>query len=114
MKYFYLYIGAAVASGLGSLIRYLIISFTPVNRKLFTGVFLVNMMGSFLMGWLSVTMLSNEWRIFIGTGLIGGITTFSTMMTQGEQLVTLKQRSIYFLSTLCLGIFLFLIGAQLK
>lgn len=114
MKYFYLYIGVGVASGLGSLIRYLIISFTPINRKLFTGVFFVNMIGSFLMGMLSVTVLSNEWHIFIGTGLIGGITTFSTMMTQGNQLDTLKQRLIYFLLILCLGMFLFFLGTQIK
>lgn len=109
---FYLYFSSG--AGVGSVIRFLIISYTPNKRKFFTGVFAVNILGSLLIGILSVNVLPTTWHTVIGTGFIGGLTTFSTMMTQGEQLTKFKLKLIYFSITLVFGLMFFSIGAQIK
>lgn len=109
---FYLYL--SLGAGIGSVIRFLIISYTPNKRKFFTGVFAVNILGSLLIGILSVNVLPTTWHTVIGTGFIGGLTTFSTMMTQGEQLTKFKLKLIYFSITLVFGLMFFSIGAQIK
>ena len=103
-----------MGAGIGSVIRFLIISYTPNKRKFFTGVFAVNILGSLLIGILSVNVLPTTWHTVIGTGFIGGLTTFSTMMTQGEQLTKFKLKLIYFSITLVFGLMFFSIGAQIK
>lgn len=112
MKYFNFYFYFCLAAGLGSVIRFLIISLTPNISKFFTGVFFVNIIGSLLMGVLSISSFIGAWHIIIGTGFIGGLTTFSTMMTQGEQLNSYKFRIFYFLITLIFGMVFFLIGTR--
>ena len=109
---FYLYF--SLGAGIGSVIRFLIISYTPNKRKFFTGVFAVNILGSLLIGILSVNVLPTTWHTVIGTGFIGGLTSFSTMMTQGEQLTKFKLKLIYFSITLVFGLMFFSIGAQIK
>nr|WP_263431461.1 CrcB family protein [Leuconostoc gasicomitatum] len=104
----------SLGAGIGSVIRFLIISYTPNKRKFFTGVFAVNILGSLLIGILSVNVLPTTWHTVIGTGFIGGLTTFSTMMTQGEQLTKFKLKLIYFSITLVFGLMFFSIGAQIK
>ena len=46
------------------------------------GTFAVNIVGCFLIGIIFVvaerTVLSPEWRLFLATGLCGGLTTFSS------------------------------------
>ncbi len=42
----------------------------------------INLSGSFLMGWLSILVLSGNMRVFLTTGLLGGYTTFSTFNTE--------------------------------
>ncbi len=104
----------SLAAGIGSVIRFLIISYTPNKSKIFTGVFAVNILGSLLMGILSVNVVPATWHTVIGTGFIGGLTTFSTMMTQGEQFTKFKSRLIYFTMTIILGLIFFSIGVQIK
>ena len=89
------------------------------------GTLAVNVIGSFLMGILTVyllerTQLSPEWRAALLIGLLGAFTTFSTfsietfnLLEQGEQLKALL--NIVFSVGLCLlatGLGL-LIGRQL-
>jgi len=89
------------------------------------GTLAVNVIGSFLMGILTVyllerTQLSPEWRAALLIGLLGAFTTFSTfsietlnLLEQGEQLKALL--NIVLSVTLCLlatGLGL-LIGRQL-
>ena len=80
MNYFFVFIGG----GIGALLRY----FTSqsinsiFNYKFTLGTFLVNCIGSLIIGFLvnifDLFSLDNKWKLFIITGFLGGYTTFST------------------------------------
>ncbi|GAA5523584.1 putative fluoride ion transporter CrcB [Microbulbifer aestuariivivens] len=108
---------AAIALGgaIGAILRHLVAVWTyPVfNGKFPLGTLLVNLAGSFLIGVVYVliverSMLSEEWRLLLMTGLFGALTTFSTFSLEslllwhnGQPLTALA----YVISSLvlCLG-----------
>lgn len=80
---------------LGSSARYVLSRY--LNTHLPYGTFLVNVLGSFLLGWLSFrflrqTQFSEEFALMITTGFIGAFTTFSTLMVESH--VLWEQRHI--------------------
>lgn len=54
------------------------------------GILLVNVLGSFLLGFLTGLVLDGDadpaWRLVLGVGFCGGFTTFSTAMTDTVRL----------------------------
>ncbi|AAM73318.1 MAG TPA: fluoride efflux transporter CrcB [Chlorobaculum sp.] len=70
----------------GSVARYLVALAVPFSGTGFPfATFAVNLLGSFLIGFiselaLSTTLLSPEARLLLTTGFCGGFTTFSTAM----------------------------------
>ncbi|MFT9389521.1 MULTISPECIES: fluoride efflux transporter FluC [Leuconostoc] len=74
-----------IGSFLGTLGRYLLITFWPWQTTYLTAVFAVNMLGAFLMGAMFATGTLQLWHGAVATGVLGGLTTFSTMMTQSAQ-----------------------------
>ena len=73
-----------IGGGLGAVLRYLV---TRVSHYLcgyaHLGTFVVNIVGCFLIGYVFGIMLdrvsfSNELKLFITVGFLGGLTTFST------------------------------------
>lgn len=79
-----LFVGVAVAGGVGSALRFVI---DGLIRARFataapTGVVTINITGSFLLGLITGLALAgsvtDEWRLVLCTGLLGGYTTFST------------------------------------
>lgn len=75
-----LFLGAAVAGGLGAVLRYLVdlgvVRFA--GRRFPWGILVVNLTGSFALG--IVTTALPDAAFLLGAGLLGGYTTFSTAM----------------------------------
>jgi CrcB protein len=83
-----------VGGGLGAVLRYLIDGWAGQRLGIAFpyGTFLINVSGSFLLGVLSVftlerLVLSAETRIFLGVGLLGAFTTFSTWQYESYRLI---------------------------
>ena len=105
-------IGAGGA--LGAILRYSIAVFSseylPLSNGFPLGTFIANLLGAFLMGFLYQTFLQTSMqndivRLFLTTGLLGALTTFSTFALEG---VTLFQEgksgmALFYLitSTIC-------------
>lgn len=75
-----LFIGAALAGGVGAALRYLVdVGIARVAGRRFPwGIFAVNLTGSFALG--VVTAALPDQAFLLGAGLLGGYTTFSTAM----------------------------------
>ena len=111
----------AVMTGgsIGAVCRYLL--FLAVQRLpgqgFPSGTMAANLLGSFLIGLLwsffEGTRLTNEWRLFIFTGFLGGFTTFSTFTRETTQLFKVgewKTALVYAGISNILGITLVLAG----
>ncbi|RLV54849.1 CrcB family protein [Aeromicrobium phragmitis] len=48
---------------------------------------LVNVLGAFALGWLYARTSSQRWRLLIGTGVLGGFTTYSALAVQTQELL---------------------------
>lgn len=87
MNILFVCLGSAVGGGA----RY---ACTCLVKALYNGVFplgtfVVNLVGSFLMGLLTVALasLTECWRLCLTTGLLGGFTTFSTFSLETVRLI---------------------------
>jgi fluoride exporter len=92
----YLYVG--VGGAIGSILRYFLsfLSF-PSIHNFPIGTLVVNLLGSFLLGWFVMRVLPNESisievKTGISTGIIGSFTTFSTLSVE---VIHLYQSSLY-------------------
>jgi len=85
-------VAVAASGGLGAVARYLVGRAIPRRSpKGFPwSTFAINVSGSFLLGAATglaiVHVLPDEWRVIIGTGFLGGYTTFSTASTETVEL----------------------------
>lgn len=86
----------AIATGgaVGAVLRFLMSSwvYTWLGRGFPYGTLTVNVLGSLLMGLLSVLLIERlslgpEWRAAILIGLLGGFTTFSTFSIETLNLI---------------------------
>lgn len=91
---FYTVVAIFSGAGFGALLRYFL--GTKLNALYPTiplGTLSANLLGGYLIGlaiafFASNTALAPEWRLFIITGFLGGLTTFSTF---SAEIVTLIQ-----------------------
>jgi CrcB protein len=84
-------LGTAAAGGIGSALRFIVD--TAVRQRFGTrfpwGTSIINLTGSFALGivtGLGALVLPLAWVTVIGTGLIGGYTTFSTASVETVRL----------------------------
>ena len=79
-----LVLAVAIAGGLGAVTRLVFDGFlrSRIAIAFPIGTTIINVTGSFLLGLVTSVALAHglptEWRIVIGTGFLGGYTTFST------------------------------------
>lgn len=82
-----------VGGGIGALLRFLV---SHVSKKVlifpFAGTFIVNVVGCFFIGYLFAQILYKgafhpALRLFLITGLLGGLTTFSTFNLEVFELI---------------------------
>lgn len=86
-------IGACLRWWLGSMLNSLFPTLPP-------GTLAANLLGGLLMGCvlgagIHYQALSSEWRLFIATGFLGGLTTFSTFSGEAVTLL-LRQQYLWF------------------
>lgn len=77
-----------IGAGLGAMLRYgisiLIKSKWKTNFPYAT--FFINITGSFLLGFLVSSAVDPVWQLLLGTGFMGGYTTFSTFKVESMEL----------------------------
>ncbi|MDQ1597492.1 MAG: fluoride exporter, partial [Microbacteriaceae bacterium] len=83
----------SIAGGLGSALRLLVDGLVKARLKITfpLGTTIINVTGSFLLGLVTglatTAVLPAEWQLIIGTGLLGGYTTFSTASFESVRLI---------------------------
>lgn len=108
----------AVGGGLGAILRYVIISTLEKRHKpFFYATFIVNSVGSFAVGIaLFYSVNHPQWWFFLSTGLLGGLTTFSTFAFDLVRLYQEKNKKtliIYSVCTLFVGMVAISLGYYL-
>jgi fluoride exporter len=113
----------AIGGALGSMARFAAVGYlTPMlNFRFPIGTFIVNIVGSFLIGVAYVVIVEKqlipaEWRLFFITGILGGFTTFSSFSL--EILQTWQEGHVfnaifYAASSVVLGLLFAAIGMSL-
>lgn len=79
----------AVAGGLGAGTRYSVDLWmrSRVSHRWPWSTLLINVTGSFALGLLAGTDAGGTWRTVVGTGFLGGYTTFGTASVEAAHLV---------------------------
>lgn len=87
-----IYVG--IGGGIGAVIRYLVTkqSANLFNSSIPMGTLIVNVVGGFLIGMIyelsmSTDLISPNLKLFLTTGIMGGLTTFSTFSYETISLI---------------------------
>lgn len=82
-----IYVG--IGGFIGAALRYLISNLTPkiIGNQLPFGTLIVNVLGCLLIGFIlglytSTNLISDSMKLFLTTGVLGGLTTFSTFSSE--------------------------------
>ncbi|HBU67700.1 fluoride efflux transporter CrcB [Lactobacillus salivarius] len=101
-------IEVALGAGLGASVRYLMTQALKSRTRVFPwATFIINITGALLLGFLHSKITSSHILLLLGTGFLGGYTTFSTFQVELVTLVNNRKRKmmlIYLLLTVTCGI----------
>lgn len=100
-------LGVAITAAIGAILRVAMTNHDGnfTRQVLTTGA--VNIVGSFLLGWLAGSSASANTLAIVGVGGLGSFTTFSTYISQIDHLTRTSNRRdavLYGVSSLVLGI----------
>lgn len=93
----YSVLAVGIGAALGAWLRWLFgIFLNPVFPTLPLGTLAANLLGGYVMGlamgwFVHFQALAPEWRLFIATGFLGGLTTFSTFSAETATLISRQQ-----------------------
>jgi CrcB protein len=84
-----------VGGALGTTVRYLVAAAIPPVAGLPIGTFVINIVGAFVLGMLLETLalrgsdtgMRRNARLFAGTGILGGFTTYSAFAVDADGLI---------------------------
>ena len=84
---------ACLAGGAGAVARWLIDTAitTRVRTSFPLAIFCINVVGSFALGIVVSLLGASDIAIIVGTGFLGGFTTFSTAMLESARLLMERQ-----------------------
>lgn len=110
-----LWLWIGIGGSIGSLCRYGVARWAGGRFKgIFPwGTLIVNTAGAFLLGALQGSGAAPVWMLFCGTGILGGLTTFSTWMLESFRLMEEGEgvsAILNLFATLGMGILLFILG----
>src|SRR5699024_939899 len=99
----------------GAVARYFV---SEISKRVFSGKFplstvTVNLLGSFLLGFLIGHQINDGMMLLFGTGFLGAFTTFSTLTLETVQLIEKREKITAILYNICTyvgGILLAFIG----
>ncbi len=103
-----LYIG--FGGFLGALFRSLLVRIIPYSNF---NILIINLLGCFLFGFLISKVHDLELRLFIFSGFLASMTTFSTFISELSILIeskSLAKASFYLLAHVFIGLFFFSLG----
>lgn len=91
------FLAIGLGAALGAWLRYgLSLWLNPVHGSVPMGTLAANLLGGYVIGlalalFASRPELSPQWRLFVVTGLLGGLTTFSTFSAEVVDLLQRQQ-----------------------
>lgn len=103
---FYTVLAIFSGAGFGALLRWFLgVKLNSLTPSIPLGTLSANLLGGYLIGvfvafFASNTALSPEWRLFIITGFLGGLTTFSTFSAEIVTLIQEGRLSMSIVATL--------------
>ncbi len=111
------FIIVGLGGALGSMLRYGLSVIFPLNTPFMLGVLVANTMGCFMLGMATQYQVNGEFsplvRLFIYTGVLGGLTTFSALMLDIFKLYENQNTGMaiaYMVATIAFGILAFYTG----
>ncbi|WP_315069030.1 fluoride efflux transporter CrcB [uncultured Clostridium sp.] len=112
-----IYVG--IGGCIGAILRYIVTmqSAKMMNSSFPVGTLIVNVVGGFLIGMIaelsiSTDLISPNLKLFLTTGIMGGLTTFSTFSLETITLMS-DGRYLFGMLNVCLNVFLSLGGVVL-
>lgn len=116
-------IAVFTGGGIGALVRYLVSNFCTTFFHLpILGTLIVNLTGCFLIGCMfglisdKIQVMQPVLRLFIMTGFLGGLTTFSTFCLESFELIKDEKIAaflLYIVASCVLGLLLVFMGYML-